>query len=52
MPFCYEDWTVPIRTALPHVLQIPIIQMLGGSGPEHFKQPYIFAELYVAWAKK
>lgn len=26
--------------------------LTGNSGPEHFKQPYIFAELYVDWAEK
>ena len=26
-PFCYHNWTVPIRAAAPHVLQLPIIQV-------------------------
>ena len=49
-PFCLESWTLPIRAAAPHVLQIPIIQMLGASGPENFKHPYIVAAKYAAWA--
>jgi hypothetical protein len=50
-PFCYNNWTLPIRAAAPHVLHIPIIQMLGDSGPLNFAHPYIFAEKYVAWAQ-
>ena len=49
-PFCYNNWTVPIRAAAPHVLHVPIIQMLGNSGPLNFKHPYIFASKYVQWA--
>jgi len=26
-PFCYHNWTAPIRAAAPHVLQLPIIQV-------------------------
>ena len=26
-PFCYNNWTLPIRAAAPHVLQLPIIQV-------------------------
>lgn len=49
-PFCYRNWTLPIRAAAPHVLHIPIIQMLGNSGPLNFAHPYIFAAKYVEWA--
>ena len=49
-PFCFENWTMPIRAVAPSVLQIPIIQMLGNSGPENFLHPYIVAEKYTAWA--
>jgi hypothetical protein len=51
-PFCYNNWTLPIRTAAPHILHIPIIQMLGNSGPLNFAHPYIFSSKYVAWAEK
>ena len=51
-PFCYNNWTVPIRAAAPHVLHIPIIQMLGNSGPLNFPHPYIVASKYVDWALK
>lgn len=51
-PFCYNNWTVPIRTAAPEIYQMPIIQLLGNSGPDNFKHPYIFATLYVNWAIK
>lgn len=52
-PFCYRNWTLPIRDALgDSVLHIPIIQLLGDSGPLNFKHPYIFAEKYVAWAQQ
>ena len=50
-PFCWDNWTVPIREAAPHVAHVPIIQMLGNSGPSNFKHPYIFAAKYVAWAQ-
>jgi hypothetical protein len=50
-PFCYENWTLPIKNALGEtVYHLPIIQMLGDSGPEKFKIPYIFTKLYVDWA--
>lgn len=49
-PFCYNNWTLPIRAAAPHVSHVPVIQMLGDSGPLNFKHPYIFASKYVAWA--
>lgn len=51
-PFCYNNWTLPIREQAPHVLHVPIIQMLGNSGPLNFPHPYIFASKYVAWALK
>ena len=49
-PFCWANWTAPIRAAAPRVLQLPIIQLLGDSGPLNFRHPYIFAAKYVAWA--
>jgi len=49
-PFCYTNWTLPIRAAAPHVRHVPIIQMLGSSGPVNFPHPYIFAAKYVEWA--
>jgi hypothetical protein len=50
-PFCYNNWTLPIKQALGDaVYHLPIIQMLGNSGPEKFKIPYIFTRLYVDWA--
>ena len=51
-PFCYNNWTAPIREQAPHILHVPIIQMLGNSGPLNFPHPYIFASKYVAWAQK
>jgi hypothetical protein len=51
-PFCYENFTLPIRAAAPHVRHVPIIQMLGNSGPLNFPHPYIFATKYVAWAEE
>ena len=51
-PFCWNNWTVPIRAAAPHIIHIPIIQMLGNSGPLNFAHPYIFAGKYVDWAVK
>lgn len=51
-PFCYNNWTVPIRAAAPHVLHVPIIQMLGNSGPLNFRHPYIVANKYVEWAER
>jgi hypothetical protein len=51
-PFCYNNWTLPIRAAAPHVLHIPIIQMLGNAGPLNFAHPYVFAEKYVGWAER
>jgi hypothetical protein len=51
-PFCYNNWTLPIRAAAPHIEHVPIIQMLGNSGPLNFAHPYIFAAKYVAWAEK
>jgi hypothetical protein len=51
-PFCYNNWTLPIRAAAPHIIHIPIIQMLGNSGPLNFPHPYIVAEKYTAWAVK
>lgn len=51
-PFCYNNWTLPIRAAAPHIDHVPIIQMLGDSGPLNFAHPYIFAAKYVAWAEK
>jgi len=51
-PFCYNNWTLPIRTAAPEIYQMPIIQMLGNSGPDNFKHPYIFASKYVEWAQQ
>ena len=49
-PFCYKNWTVPIMQQAPHIQHIPIIQMLGSSGPLNFQHPYIFANKYVEWA--
>jgi len=49
-PFCWTNWTLPIRAAAPHVVHLPIIQLLGDAGPLNFKTPYVFAEKYVAWA--
>lgn len=50
-PFCYNNWTLPIKLALgDSVYHLPIIQLLGDSGPEKFKIPYIFTRLYVDWA--
>jgi hypothetical protein len=34
------------------VTHLPIIQLLGDNGPEHFKKPELFGRLYVAWAVK
>lgn len=56
MPLRHHAATLPDRhppnpPALPDKLQIPIIQLLGNSGPENFKTPYIFASKYVAWAQ-
>ena len=50
-PFCFENFTLPIRAAAPHVLHFPIIQLLGDSGPLNFRTPYVFAAKYVAWAE-
>jgi hypothetical protein len=33
------------------VRHVPIIQMLGDSGPANFKHPYIFAAKYAEWAE-
>jgi hypothetical protein len=49
-PFCYKNWTLPIKTALPNVIHLPIIQLLGNNGPEHFKSAELFAKLYTEWA--
>ena len=49
-PFCYENWTLSIRAAAPHVSHFPIIQLLGDAGPLNFRTPHVFAEKYVAWA--
>ena len=51
-PFCWRNWTQPIRAAAPRVRHVPIIQMLGDSGPLNFAHPYVFAEKYVAWAEQ
>ena len=51
-PFCWNNWTVPIRAALPDAVHLPIIQLLGSSGPAHFKDPQLFAMLYTEWAVK
>jgi hypothetical protein len=51
-PFCYNNWTLPIRAAAPHIEHVPIIQMLGNSGPLNFAHPYIFAAKYVEWAER
>jgi len=51
-PFCYRNWTLPIRARAPHVRHVPIIQLLGNSGPLNFEHPYVFAEKYVAWAQQ
>jgi hypothetical protein len=45
-PFCYNNWTVPIRLAAPHVYHVPIIIL----GEKSFVHPYIFAAKYVQWA--
>ena len=45
-PFCYKNWTVPIMQRAPHIQHVPIIQMLGNSGPLNFEHPYIFASKY------
>ncbi len=50
--FCWNNWTVPIRAALPDVVHLPIIQLLGNSAPSHFKSPQLFARLYTEWAVK
>ena len=50
--FCWDNWTVPIRAALPHVVHLPIIQLLGNSAPSHFKSSQLFARLYTEWAVK
>ena len=44
--------TLPIRAALPAVLQLPIIQLLGNNGPAHFRTAPLFARLYVEWAEE
>jgi len=49
-PFCYKNWTVPIQQRAPKIKHVPIIQMLGNSGPLNFQHPYIFASKYVDWA--
>ena len=49
-PFCFRNWTLPIRARAPHVQHVPIIQMLGNSGPLNFAHPYVFADKYVQWA--
>ena len=50
-PFCWDNWTLPIRAAAPHIDHVPIIQLLGDSGPENFVHPFIFAAKYVSWAQ-
>jgi len=50
--FCWNNWTVPIRAALPSVVHLPIIQLLGNNAPLHFKSPQLFAKLYTEWAVK
>ena len=50
-PFCYHNWTLPIRAGAPHVRHVPIIQMLGNSGPLNFPHAAVFAAKYVAWAE-
>jgi len=50
-PFCYKNFTEPIKERAPFIRHVPIIQMLGDSGPLNFQHPYIFAEKYVAWAE-
>lgn len=50
-PFCYKNWTVPIMQRAPHIQHVPIIQMLGNSGPLNFEHPYIFASKYIEWAQ-
>jgi len=34
------------------LLQCRFFRAAGDNGPKHFKQPYIFSELYVDWANK